>query len=250
MRPRAASTFTSGTRSPRVADVDDVVDIEPPLAHGDAGADERAHHAVAERVGPDVGDEHAVGVAVPVELEQRADRRRLLARLAVGGEVVQPDEPAGRGIHRSRIERRRARSSCGAARAGRSPSCVGDAVLVATPHRREAGVEALRGRAVARSTIDVGVRADHTRDARARVRRRGSVPRVARTRPSRARRACWSSSRSTCATCPVAWTPASVRPATTSRGSPPRIRARASSRVPCTVRSPGWRAQPRKFVPS
>ena len=63
-------------------------------------------------------------------------------------------------------------------------------------------------------------------------------------------RACCASSRSTCATCPEAWTPASVRPATTSRGCPPSTRARADSSVSCTVRSPGWRAQPRKCVPS
>ena len=80
--------------------------VEPSLTHRDARADERAHHAVAERVGLHVRDEHSLGIAPPVELEQRADRRRLFARLAVGREVVQSDERSSRGIHRPLVERR------------------------------------------------------------------------------------------------------------------------------------------------
>ena len=52
----------------------------------------------------------------------------------------------------------------------------------------------------------------------------------------------WRRSRSTSssatndATCPRAWTPASVRPATESLGSSPKTRERASERTPSTVR--------------
>src|SRR3989441_1814290 len=52
------------------------------------------------------------------------------------------------------------------------------------------------------------------------------------------------------ATWPEACTPASVRPATDKRGRLPSIRASASSITPCTVRTRGCRAHPRKSVPS
>jgi hypothetical protein len=52
------------------------------------------------------------------------------------------------------------------------------------------------------------------------------------------------------ATCPSACTPASVRPATESDGRSRRMRSRASSRTPSTVRTPGCLAHPRKSVPS
>ena len=89
-----------------VADVRDILDVQPPLAHRDARADERAHHRMAERIRLDVRDQHPIRRTMPVELEQRPDRGRLVARLAVGGEVVQSDERAGRGIHRSSVQLR------------------------------------------------------------------------------------------------------------------------------------------------
>ena len=68
-----------------------------------------------------------------------------------------------------------------------------------------------------------------------------------------ARDATCSAVRSRCTTWSAAWTPASVRPATTSVGAV-GVRensvARPSSRTPCTVRRPGCRAQPLNLVPS
>src|SRR5688572_26716032 len=52
------------------------------------------------------------------------------------------------------------------------------------------------------------------------------------------------------ATCPRACTPRSVRPATLSATSRRRMVASASSSTPCTVRAPGWRAQPANPEPS
>src|SRR5690606_29800489 len=52
----------------RVAQRLEVPRLELALAHRDAAADERAHHAVAERVGLHVRHEHAMLVAPPVEL--------------------------------------------------------------------------------------------------------------------------------------------------------------------------------------
>ena len=52
------------------------------------------------------------------------------------------------------------------------------------------------------------------------------------------------------ATCPRACTPASVRPATVSVTGSRAMVAMAASSVSCTVRRPGWVAQPAKSVPS
>ena len=59
-----------------------------------------------------------------------------------------------------------------------------------------------------------------------------------------------SSGRSADATCPVACTPASVRPATVSMTGPRSTAVSAPIRTPATVRRPGWTAQPEKSVPS
>ena len=53
-----------------------------------------------------------------------------------------------------------------------------------------------------------------------------------------------------CATCPVACTPASVRPATVSATGARTVRPKASVSTPATVRRPGCGAQPEKSVPS
>ena len=118
-----------------IADLEDVLDPEATLTDRDAGADERPNHAVTESVGFDVRDEHALIVALPVEFEQGPDRRRLLAGLAIGGEVVESDERAGRSIHRRCVQ-------VGADGGGAVPfervvsrREVGDAVGVAPPHR-------------------------------------------------------------------------------------------------------------------
>ena len=51
------------------------------------------------------------------------------------------------------------------------------------------------------------------------------------------------------ATCPHAWTPASVRPATLSATLSPSISSIAASSSAWTVRCPGWVAQPANSVP-
>ena len=55
---------------------------------------------------------------------------------------------------------------------------------------------------------------------------------------------------STLATCPVACTPVSVRPATARSSQLGKTASRASRTTPSTVRRPGCRAQPRNPVPS
>ncbi len=156
-------------------------------------------------------------VPPPCEREQGADRRRFLTRLAVGGEVVEPDERAGRGIHRVGVEPARGRWWCGDAPAGRR-SRRRDAVLVAPPHRRRTARRTRRGAADAPHG-DVRVGTERTVDA---ARESGEPPSSSpsRARPRARRDACCASSRSRWATCPVACTPASVRPATTRRTSP------------------------------
>src|ERR671937_3108754 len=57
-------------------------------------------------------------------------------------------------------------------------------------------------------------------------------------------------STSTETTCPSAWTPVSVRPATASEDHSGKTLPSASRSVPSTVRRPGCAAQPRKPVPS
>jgi hypothetical protein len=47
---------------------------------------------VAERVGDDRAHRHPVGVALPVEAAQRANRRRALPTAAEGGEVMLAQE--------------------------------------------------------------------------------------------------------------------------------------------------------------
>jgi hypothetical protein len=58
------------------------------LADREQRAHQGAHHVVAERVGDDDAHRHPVGVALPVEAAQRANRRRALPAAAEGGEVV------------------------------------------------------------------------------------------------------------------------------------------------------------------
>jgi hypothetical protein len=55
-------------------------------------AHQGAHHVVAERVGDDRAHRHPVGVALPVEAAQRANRRRALPTAAEGGEVMLAQE--------------------------------------------------------------------------------------------------------------------------------------------------------------
>jgi hypothetical protein len=58
------------------------------LADREQRAHQGAHHVVAERVGHDHAHRDPVGVALPVEAAQRANRGRALAAAAEGREVV------------------------------------------------------------------------------------------------------------------------------------------------------------------
>ena len=51
-------------------------------------------------------------------------------------------------------------------------------------------------------------------------------------------------------TCPIAWTPASVRPAPAMRTGSSQTCVSARSSSPCTVRAPSWIWNPAKAVPS
>jgi hypothetical protein len=58
------------------------------LADREQRAHQGANHVVAERVGDDHAHRHSVGVALPVEAAQRANRRRALPAAAEGREVM------------------------------------------------------------------------------------------------------------------------------------------------------------------
>ena len=219
-------------------------------ADGHARADQGAHHAAAERVGLQPGDEHAVAVALPGERLQLADRRRALARLAERGEVVQAEQRLRGVVHRADVERRGMPERVQAAARVLGGLGVRDAVLVAAPDRGEAGVEAVGANSDDATLIsDSSPAMPFSRRARALgPAGPGRPPRSGRFRM----RSC-ASVRSTCATWPVACTPTSVRPATVRRGGSPARRktvASAASSSPCTVRSPGWLAHPENAVPS
>ncbi len=181
-------------------------------------------------------------VAAPPEVEQRPHGRRALALLAEGGEVLEPDQRRRGLVHRVEVEGRGPTSGRDRAPAGRR-----------APGRRRSGRRSgARRRRSGRRTPPAppprGVRAGRAAGCRPRG---GPGPRAAGRveRPADATR--MSGSTSTWATWPRAWTPASVRPATVTRTSGIRSAvASAPSRVPCTVRSDGWAAQPEKSVPS
>ena len=139
-------------------------------------------------------DAHLVAVARHVEPIERLHRRlRLAFGDAEGREIVLADQPLRRRVHRLGIER--ARHAPGARALQREiGAAVDDAVEIVPLPRREARVEIvgdLLGRRAPRP--------DAAADARS-----------SRRAPCRSRQ---SFARSTCATCPSACTPASVRPA-------------------------------------
>ena len=115
------------------------------FADRDQAADERAHHVVAERVGPDGPDEESAGFALPRERQEGADRRRALAALAERREVVPPEQQRRGLVDRVEIEGAAPRQHVPAGERVDGLRPVGDPVGVAAPHRREAGVEPVGG---------------------------------------------------------------------------------------------------------
>ena len=92
---------------------------------------------------------------------------------------------AGRGIHRLLVQRRAHRRGAMPLERVVARHRVGDAVLVAAPHGREARVEARRARAAVRVHGDVGVRPDHPGEPGGERRDRGRMAAA----PARGRRA-------------------------------------------------------------
>ena len=88
---------------------------------------------------------HPVGVALPVEAAQRADRRRALPAAAEGREVVLPEEQRRGLVHGRQVERAGVPERVVPAQRVGVGRVVADPVGVAPPQRREAGVEPLGG---------------------------------------------------------------------------------------------------------
>ena len=180
-----------------------------PFAHGHDDTHQRAHHRVAEGVGdhrarrwsrPPRGSSPAPAACAPSWRPRAACRtpRSPAARAATGW--PRASRPTSRAVGGRRCH---AGAAGPASRAGRT-----EPVAVAAPDRREAGVEALRGR---RRAAHHEVRGQ---DA-AQPAERGLLRRAVRT--CRAARPTPAGSTSACATAPLACTPASVRPATVRR---------------------------------
>jgi len=100
---------------------------------------------VAERVGDDHAHRHPVGVALPVEAAQRADRRRALPAAAEGREVVLPEEQRRGLVHGRQVELAGVPERVVTAQRVGVSRVIADSVGVAPPQRREAGVEPFGG---------------------------------------------------------------------------------------------------------
>ena len=145
-----------------------------------------------------------------------------------GGEIVRAGQQQRRAPKRLEVERARPpeRTALGE---GRTHPPAQHPVAVTPCARRETGAEALR-RHLARTTATSGGSAALS----AAVARSGGGPSAAVKD----------------ATCAVACTPVSVRPATARPAQAGKTASSASRRTPSLVRLPGWRAQPRNPVPS
>ena len=209
------------------------VHAAPALADREAGADQGAHHGVAERVGdhrratssPSVLARPATGRAgCAPSSRPRADGRTRRSRAHRAGRA------AARPSRRQSSGRPCQSTSCAPQRVG-PERVVADPVGVAAPERREPGVEA--GRGETRRARTPMSRGRHARQPAT----EGAARHRRRPRPGT----------STCTTWPRACTPASVRPAqvTRTRGSRSTV-ASAPSTSAWTVRWPGWRRPARE----
>jgi hypothetical protein len=115
------------------------------LADWKQRAHQGAHHVVAERVGHHDAHRDPVGVALPVEAAQRADRRRPLTAAAEGREVMLAEQQRPCLVHRRQVERAGVPERVVPAQRVGVGRVVADPVGVAAPERGEAGVEPLRG---------------------------------------------------------------------------------------------------------
>jgi hypothetical protein len=115
------------------------------LADREQRADQGADHVVTERVGHDDADRHPVGVALPVEAAQRADRRRPLPAPAEGREVMLAEQQRCGLVHGRQVERAGIPERVVPAQRIGVGRVVADPVGVPSPQRGEAGVEPLGG---------------------------------------------------------------------------------------------------------
>jgi hypothetical protein len=100
---------------------------------------------VTERVGHHDAYRDPVGVALPVEAAQRADRRRPLPAAAEGREVMLAEQQRCGLVHGRQVERAGVPERVVPAQRIGGGRVVADPVGVPSPQRREAGVEALGG---------------------------------------------------------------------------------------------------------
>ena len=115
------------------------------LTHREQRAHQGANHVVTERVGHDDAHRNPVGVALPVEATQRADRRRPLPAAAEGREVTLAEQQRCGLVHGRQVERAGVPERVVPAQRIGMGRVVADPVGVAAPERGEAGVEPLRG---------------------------------------------------------------------------------------------------------
>ncbi len=207
--------------------------FDRPLALADLlqRADHGTHLIVQERAGVGAHDDLAAFAADGETVEGLHRRLRLALGRAEGGEVVLADERLGGGMHRLGVEgRRHPPDAAGVQR--RAGAAVGDAGRGSGASRRRSARRNRRATASA-ERIATG--------SRLQVRVDGVADRVARS--SRPARSMW-------ATCPSAWTPASVRPAPLTTTRSPEKAAIASS-IACWTEGPFCcRCQPTKGPPS
>ena len=124
-----------------VADAGEPVAHQLALTDRHSGADQRPHHAVAERVSLKARDEHTRVVAIPAEGLELPDRGRTLPWPAVRRPVVQPEQLVGGIRHALFVERGRVPERVAAQQRVALGTGIRDAVLVAAPDRREPRVE-------------------------------------------------------------------------------------------------------------
>src|SRR5690606_23669724 len=76
----------------------------PSQPHVDAQPDQRPHHLMAERLGPD-SEDHPLVLCPPARFEDVAHRRRPWSPATEAGEVVLPDEGGSSDVHCPQVER-------------------------------------------------------------------------------------------------------------------------------------------------
>lgn len=129
----------------RAEEIGESVESQSPLPDAHAASDERPHHGVTEGVRLEGRDEHAARVSDPGELLKLADGARPGAGLAEGREIAEAQQRPRGQSELIDIERRSEQTGAVPLQRVVEGEVVGDPILVASPGRRETGVEALGG---------------------------------------------------------------------------------------------------------